>query len=222
MKIKELKLVKNFLNFKRCGLISIALFSLAVFISACAGGEGNNMGKISGENVFPSVLEEFVLEEFSEAFFENNTLILVPFEWHGMLNEYLDFYTVFAENGKLNFLIEVTHPTGFLDALVDRRIFAIVILNEILGKYEVGEMIVFETYDFSVVDWFGNPIEKNPREWLNAIQEKSVVHRVGVYPRYGEGFFYPYSQEVFLRPRQITVVDSVESLQECLVGNTAD
>jgi len=212
-----------------CAALTVLLFGLAVF-AGCRGVNGetkNNEPKSSVEgaemkDVFPSILEDFDLAEFTEAFFENNTLILVPFEWSGQLGEYLDFYTVFAENGKLNFLVEVTHPYGATDAGFDFRLFVIVIPNEIFGKYEIGEMIVFETYDFSSLDWSRDPIvEKKPREWLSGIQEKSVEHRVGLYPRYGEGF-NPDPKRVFLYLNKITVVDSVESLQEHLVVNTAE
>ena len=182
--------------------------------------ENGNVKLEYGEG-FPSVLEEFVLEEFTETFFENNTLILVPFVWSGQLVEYLDFYTVFVENGKLNFLVEVTHPYGAADAAIDSRLFVIVIPNEIFGKYEIGEMIVFWTYDFSFDPRGNRIIEKNPREWLSEIQEKSVEHRAGLYPRYGEGF-NPDPKRVFLYLNKITVVDSVESLQEHLVVNTAE
>ena len=181
-------------------------------------GEADNTEGLRMED-FPSVLEEFVLEEFTEAFFERNTLILVPFEWPGKLREYLDFYTVFIENGKMNVLFEVTHPTGLLDGAVDVRLFVIVIPNEIFGKYDIGEMIVFETYDFSVVDKFGNPIEKNPHEWLNEIQEKSIVHRVGLfyssYLGHETNVIHGLNvRHVLQLENKITVVDSVESLQE--------
>ena len=175
--------------------------------------------------VFPSVLEEFDLEEFTEAFFENNTLILVPLEWPHVLSDYLHFYTVFAENGKLNFLIEVTHPYGGGDAAIDYRVFAIVIPNEIFGKHEIGKMIVFETYDFSVRDLHGNPIKRNCREWLNEIQEKSVEHRVG-YAWSGWNpniVIWPFRDHpARLLRNKITVISSVENLQEYFIAGATE
>ena len=186
---------------------------------------------------FPSVLEEFVLEEFTEDFFESNTLVLVPFLWPHLLhdgNDNLSFYTVFVENGILNFLIEIPNPDWGGDAAIDERIFAVIIPNQIINKYEIGGSRVFEAYEYHGYVDGEQYFTQNSREWLERVEKTSVTHRVsyalGGYRPYLEDDDYPYDYEIptHLKPEykwqllglasytesQVVVISSVESLQE--------
>lgn len=154
---------------------------------------------VQANNTFPSILENFNLEEFTDEFFENSTLILVPFEWSYLLYEHLDFYTAFVENGKLKFLIEVTDPYGLGDTAIDMRVFAVIVSNAIFNGLEVGEIRVFEAYDFSGA----NPT-KNSRDLLSEAERKSVKHRVSLLP--SEAKTYSISET--------TAISSRESLRE--------
>ncbi len=156
--------------------------------------------------IFPSVLEDFNLDEFTEAFFENYTLILVPFEWHYLLYGNLDFYTVFVDNGKLNFLIEVTCPHGGGDEAIDMRMFAVVVPKTIFNNYELGESKIFEAYDFSGAE----PAENN-RNWLSEIEEKSIEHRVSYVFR---GLSFGDYGQLKKPIGDITAISSTQSLQE--------
>lgn len=163
-------------------------------------------------NTFPSVLGNFDLGEFTNEFFEDNTLILVPFEWSYLLYEHLNFYTAFAENGKLNFLIEVTDPNGLGDAAIDMRVFAVIVPNAVFNSLEIGEIRVFETYDFSAA----NPTE-NSRDLLSGAEEKSVEHRVSyVYYNSTSTNFPALSNPIQLKRgvAGITVITLMENLQE--------
>jgi len=158
---------------------------------------------------FPSVLENFELEDFTEEFFENNTLILVPFYYGYLLHDYLDFYTVFVDDGKINFLIEVTDSYGVGERAVDFRLFVVIIPNKIFNKYEIGQVTTFTTYDFIEED--GNFVaNKNDREWLKEIEEKSINHIVG--------FIFDQSGWKLRSVRQhdSVVVSSIEMFNELL------
>ena len=199
--------------------LAILLFAGGV-MTACTS------DKLEGQarNVFPSVLEEFALEDFTADFFENNTLILVPFEWSSLLGKYLDFYTVFVENGKLNFLIEVTFPGGISEDAIDSRVFAVIIPNQVFSKYEIGESIVFETYE---IRWNANTGNfrgiKNCRKWLSEVEKNSIKHSVGYAwaPLLDTG--WPFRDHPrWLLGSKITVISSVESLQEYFIAGAAE
>lgn len=141
---------------------------------------------VQTNNTFPSNLENFDLEEFTDEFFENNTLILVPFAYSYLLYEHLDFYTVSIADGKMNFYIEVTDPNGGGDEAIDYRLFAVIIEKEVYGRYELGEKIIFTTYDFNAGNVNNPPFElppPNDRDWLIEIQGNSIEHRVGFLSR---------------------------------------
>jgi len=166
---------------------------------------------------FPSVLEEFEIGDFTEEFFEEYTLILVPFVWRGLLENYLDFYTAFIDDGKLNFLIEVTHPTGRLDLELDRRVFAVIVSKRLLKQYEIGEKTVFETYDFRGWSPFPEYHEppKYPREWLKEIEEKSVEHKVSFSLKNYNNISW-YAFHVYETYNEMAIISSVETLNEAL------
>jgi hypothetical protein len=84
----------------------------------------------------------------------------------------------------LNFVIEITDPVGGGDETVDFRIFAVCISNEIVEKFEIGDRIKFNTYDFDAGNLNNPPFELPPltnRDWLTEIQANSVEHRVGLF-----------------------------------------
>ena len=142
--------------------------------------------KEGGMQQFPSVLENFELSDFTEEFFEDNTLFLVPLNHGYLLYDYVEFYAVSTKNGKLNFLVEVTDPLGGGDEAIDMRVFVVCISNELLEKYEIGERIKFNTYDYSAGNLYTPPFELPPlnnRDWLAEIRENSVEHRVGLLSR---------------------------------------
>ena len=185
--------------------------------------------RIKPSNVFPSVLEEFEVDEFTDEFFEENTLFLVPFEWSHVVAEYVEFYTVFVKDGKLNFLIEVTYPPGPESFSGDYLLFAVTVPNAVLNRCEFGELFVFETYaDHSAFGFEAFPPavfiifegcewdEPTPREWLQEVEDNSVEHRVNVdISSFGYGSYEP--GELF-KPQQgkLAVISSTQSLQEHL------
>ena len=127
---------------------------------------------------FPSPMEEFTIGDFGEDFFENYTLIFVPFIWPSMVRGYVDFYTAYIEDGKINFLIEVRSLSG--DAALTFYVFTVVFPNETLLTYTIGQSSIFQRYSRPnplPSQW--EPIE-NCREWLVEIHEKSIEHRVGL------------------------------------------
>ena len=226
------------------------IFGLAVlliagmFNTACAGDAGganafartpsDDPGETdgtAGSSGFPSVLEEFALEEFTDVFFESNTLVLVPFQWGHLLRDNLRFYTVFIEKGALNFLIEIPDPDWGGDRAVDHRIFAVIIPNQEIGKYKMGESRVFRAYELhGNVDgeWY---FTKNSREWLKDIEKNSIEHRVSYVYRNltinSSGSMH--IKEILLRlpgvgyrASQVVVITSAESLQEYFYINAAE
>ena len=183
--------------------------------------------------VFPSVMEEFTLEDFTEEFFKSNTLILVPYRFANTFPLFR-FYTVFTENGKLNFLMEIPDLNTFHERSLDYRIFAVVLPNQVFSKYEIGESIVFfgsEHLDLEVFNgkgyytenccgWLKEVENKNCREWLKEVEKNAVQHRVGYatnsIPPWYEGSInlWPIDNPPIKYFFNITVIQSVESLQE--------
>jgi hypothetical protein len=181
------------------------------------------------KNGFPSVLEEFGLEDFTEAFFENNTLILVRFSWPHVLGEYLDFYTAYAESGKLKFLLEVTYPYAFGDTALDSRLFAVIVSNKVFNEYEIGEMNAFTTYTFEPSFIGPESIRtENCREWLEKIEKNAVKHRVGYaspgyYPNFGGSIWrFRDNHPGIVLNNEIIVISSVESLHEYFIAGAAE
>jgi hypothetical protein len=127
---------------------------------------------------FPSIVEEFGIEDFNEEFFESYTLITLSFTFGSTFPAHkLNFYTIFIERGRVNFLMELnTGATGVPlgEAVPDSRRFAVIIPNKVLEKYEIGSARMFLTYDRSDNE---NPVE-NCRRWLRKIERNSVQHRV--------------------------------------------
>jgi len=214
---------------KKKTILGIAILLIAgIFTTACQVDDKLNNGKTSLEQGgetgnmedFPSVLEEFVLEEFTEDFFESNTLVLVPFLWPHLLRDNLSFYTVFAENGTLNFLIEIPNPDKGGDRTFDYRIFAVIIPNQVLSKYEMGESIVFKAYEFHDTVDGEMHFTKNSREWLEEVEKNSVKHRVSYttirgLKELGVGFrkmLGKLNDDTTIS--EVFVMTSVESLQE--------
>jgi len=119
--------------------------------------------------------------QFNDEFFAKYTLILVPV-WSPIYFHYwaVEVYTVFAEEGKLNFIIEVTEMGT--NAAASYHALAVIIPNEVFGGYEIGRSQGFLRYD-----WWNNPTTKNDREWLKEIDEKSVKHKAGFL--FGEKFW---------------------------------
>jgi len=99
--------------------------------------------------------------------------VLVLFFSTGSLEGYVSFYTVYAENGKIDFLVEIETLSG--SANVFYYLFAVTIPNYLLSNYTIGEIIVFYRYS---LDNSWNLIE-NCRDWLAEIEAKSIEHRVG-------------------------------------------
>jgi len=220
-----------------CAIITVLLISFAVF-AGCDGErtdkapieqggvkmEGEIPEPVAGVNVFPSVLEDFDLTDFTADFFESNTLILVPFGWGHSLLDNLRFYTVFFENGKLNFLIEIPNPDTGGDCAFDYRIFAVIIPNQVLSKYEIGGSKVFKAYEFHAGEW-NSYSTTNCREWLKEVEKNSVGHRVSYVWR---GLSFDCTMHLKFLSRidwwaninedgsanDILVISSVESLQE--------
>ena len=170
--------------------------------------------------VFPSILEEFDMEEFTAEFFESNTLILVLFRWPFLLYENLHFYTVSVKNGKLNFIIEIPNPAHGGDQALDVRVFAVIIPNQIFSKYEIGKNIVFEAYESRFDGATGNIFDtKNCRRWLREVEKNTVEHRVGYawfLDASSGSIIWPFRDHPvrLLGGRNITVISSLESLQE--------
>jgi len=118
-------------------------------------------------------VEEFQKEYFTESFFEQYTLVLVPFVHPTCVCDHVIFHTTFIENGKINFLIEVTKIGS--DRKVTNYTFAVIIPNEILKEYEIGATEIFHTY--ALDDSSSGEVIENCRERLNAIEKKDF--RVG-------------------------------------------
>ncbi len=159
---------------------------------------------------FPSVLEIFVFSDFTEEFFEGNTLFLVPLNHGYLLYDHVEFYAVSAKDGKLNFVIEITDPIGGGEEAIDSRVFVVCISNEIVKNFEIGERIKFNTYDFSAGNVNNPPFELPPlsnRDWLAEIRENSVEHRVGLL---SHDSFKPMSND-------IVAVSSRQALNDLLV-----
>ncbi len=162
------------------------LLFFVVGLAACSNDEKldqsileSGTGVVQKSDVFPSELEDFKLADFSDSFFEDNALIIVPFENGYLMHDNIDFYTVFVKDGKLNFVIELTHSFDCVEFAMDRRVFGVWVSKEVLEKYEIGKKIVFYTYDFKARN---NPFEEPPlsdRSWLAEVQENSVKHRAG-------------------------------------------
>ena len=130
---------------------------------------------------FPSPIEEFTPEDFDEEFFENYTLILVQiFSIINPLYDY-EFYTVFVENEELIFLIEFTTPHLIYSGTHRAFYFAIIVSNDILSNYTIGNGRVFITYDVLYFDTFPPP--KNCRDWLIEVQKNSIKHTAGIISR---------------------------------------
>jgi len=181
--------------------------------------------------VFPSVMEEFALEDFTEEFFKSNTLILVPFEWGHILLSYirdnLRFYTVYVENGKLNFLIELPYPDTGGDRGIDMRIFAVIIPNRVIRRYEIGGSIVFKAYEYNNAgDMIDENFTLNCREWIKEVEKNAVQHRVGyaydpnVWPDGKSLWSIGYHPWGYMKI--ITVISSLESLHEHFYVNAVE
>jgi len=100
------------------------------------------------QNTFrtPCVLEEFTLDDFTDEFFEDYTLILVPFIHGHWVRGFVEVNSVYADDGKLNFLFEITSLS--IDSAVTQYLFAVIISNEILGEYAIGAGKRFITYSY--------------------------------------------------------------------------
>jgi len=111
----------------------------------------------------PSVFQEFEPEDFDDEFLKNYTVVLVdiPFSGGGHLWQ---LYTVFIDDGKINFLVEIIHLNPNLN--VHNLIFFVVISNDILDRYEIGEARVFRKYECWGVGMLGNPYQPSKNACL--------------------------------------------------------
>jgi len=147
---------------------SFCVILLLILIAAGFVGCGN------GGRDEPPKLESFEIGYFTEDFFENYTLILIPFSYMVDVRGYVFVYTVFAEDGEINFVVEVARLGS--DRALTNYLFAVIIPNEILAKYEIGDSKIFHTY----TDLGGGEIVETCREWTIEIQPKRVDHRAGI------------------------------------------
>ncbi len=166
---------------------------------------------LKSDEPFPATIEDFIIEDFTDNFFENNTLVLVPFKWPFFLYEFMDLYTVYTENDKLNFLIEVYYPFEGADLAEDNRVFAVTVSNTILSEYEIGESIIFEAYTRNSGGVYGSFTE-NSRECLKEAEANCVEHRVS----YAKGGSFVGKKVGNMKQwiSEITVINSKENLQK--------
>ena len=200
----------------KSGIILLAVLLLTMAFYGC---ESNGLSQGARMLRNPPVLEKF---DFSEEFFQNNTLILVPFGWPHLLYENLRFYTVFVENDRLNFLIEIPKPDHGGDRMFDGRVFAVIIPNEVFNKHEIGESIVFKAYESRFNGATGNFFDtKNCREWLSEVEKNAVEHRAG-YAWFRDASSVIWYVPLRLLQDEITVISTVESLQEYFIAGAAE
>jgi len=180
--------VENWGRIQRYVFDGVVAISIAVnkemVDSALAAAKVRISGVVTGERAssFPSVFEEFEAEDFEGDFFENYTIIIISLNighiWDRRSRD-LQLYTVFIEDGKINFLVEQVAESPMMQFQVVT--FFVIISNDILDRYELGEVRIFPTYQ----SWTGGYWEdaifvgKNCREWLGSARQNSIEHRAG-------------------------------------------
>jgi len=121
---------------------------------------------------FPSVLEEFEIEDFTEEFFEEYAVILVYLAFS--TSNPIEFYTVYVENNELIVLIEDV-TSGNVGQMSTQYAFIVIIPKAVLDSFSTVGCRMSAKYYF---DFYKGIFVENPREWLNEIKEVSVEHRV--------------------------------------------
>jgi len=139
----------------------------------------NQLMLATGLRHFPSVVEEFAIEDFDKDFFENYVLIRVMLSIGSII--YGNFYTVYVQDGKLNFLFEVTELTGA--TALGGLVAYIIIPRRIFERYEIGTVEWFFIYNCQHesghgCELYNMPIRKTSREELHTIYTNSVENKI--------------------------------------------
>jgi len=128
---------------------------------------------------FPSPIVDFAVEDFDEKFFNEFTLIIVPYQF-GTVVEGIYLYTVYIDNGNLNFLFEFTTIRG--DRARTSGEVIVILPNEILSKYEIGVVEQFYIISDNSCSSFNADSEgllvRKDRNWLRDIRQNSVENKV--------------------------------------------
>jgi len=131
---------------------------------------------------FPTVLEDFTVEDFTDEFFEEYAIIWTSLQFSN-IGYSVKFHTVYIDNGELIILVEnTTHPnTTKLPAGPPPITFIIIIPKAVFDSANLLDFCrVFSKYNVVLDDDSRiKEISEADREWLVGIQEYSVEHRVG-------------------------------------------
>ena len=129
-------------------------------------------------NEFPSPVENFTIDDFNDEFFENYSLVMVGFSFPaGGIK--VEFYTVFLENGYINFLINIyVHQIGNQGGWSSA--YAVILSNETLANYAIGEVRGVVTQDEKYTQLISSITRIDyGHGWLRQARRKSINHRVG-------------------------------------------
>ena len=194
------------------------------------------IGEVPKNTGTPREVETFAVEDFDEAFFDNNTLVFVPF-YHGQVVGGVFFHAVYVENDKVNFIFEVNYLTG--DQAVTAGGIFLILSNEIFEKYTINPVIKqFHIWNRDV------PLYECPngcncseanfecfvglykfkyrcnRGWLEDIYYNSVSHRTGfIFDQYSELFMFlpPVIIDAASNPKSnFVAMSSMESFNDML------
>jgi len=156
---------------------------------------------------FPAISEEFDINRYTEEYFEEYALIVVPFTYGTLVYDHADFYVTYIHDGQLHFLIEISYDKPYhLDEVTD-KMFTVTVPKIAIENYVIGASNIFEKYRFES-DKFGIDIKiENDRTEVKEIEKKSIVCKSSVVP--GNVMIDFYSNL-----NKITTITSKEELKE--------